>query len=67
MPHELTKKTFHDVISNEKKSGAVLEESVNGGFQQKKCRQHPKVRELLKRQKMCGYALIDQDKNRDCV
>ena len=46
---ELAKKTFTNYVNDEKKPGATLKDCANCGFCEKKCPQHLKVRELLKK------------------
>ena len=46
---ELAKKTFENYVNNEKQPGATSESCVNCGYCEKKCPQHLKVRELLKK------------------
>ena len=46
---ELAKKTFMGYVNDEKKPGATLKDCANCGFCEKKCPQHLKVRELLKK------------------
>lgn len=46
---ELAKKTFTGYVNDEKKPGATLKDCANCGFCEKKCPQHLKVRELLKK------------------
>ena len=47
--HELAKKTFLDYVNNEKNPGATIKDCANCGFCERKCPQHLKVRELLKK------------------
>ena len=46
---ELAKKTFTNYVNDEKKPGATLKDCANCGFCEKKCPQHLKVREQLKK------------------
>ena len=46
---ELAKKTFEGYVNNEKQPGATSRDCVNCGYCEKKCPQHLKVRELLKK------------------
>jgi len=47
--HELAKKTYENYVNNEKQPGATSKDCVNCGFCERKCPQHLKVRELLKK------------------
>ena len=47
--HTLAGKTFRDYVNNEKNPGATSKDCVNCGYCEKKCPQHLKVRELLKK------------------
>ena len=47
--HELAKKTYWNYVNDEKKPGATSKDCVNCGYCEKKCPQHLKVRELLKK------------------
>ena len=47
--HDLAKKTFEGYVNNEKQPGATSKDCVNCGYCEKKCPQHLKVRELLKK------------------
>ena len=47
--HELAGKTFRSYVNNEKEPGATSKDCVNCGYCEKKCPQHLKVRELLKK------------------
>ena len=47
--HDLAKKTYLNYINDEKKPGATSKDCVNCGYCEKKCPQHLKVRELLKK------------------
>ena len=46
---ELAKKSFQNYVNDEKKPGATLKDCANCGFCERKCPQHLKVRELLKK------------------
>ena len=46
---ELAKKTWNGYLNNEKKAGVTSKECVNCGYCEKKCPQHLKIRELLKK------------------
>ena len=46
---ELAKKTWNGYINNEKKAGVTSKECINCGYCEKKCPQHLKIRELLKK------------------
>ena len=47
--HELAKKTYWNYVNNEKQPGATSKDCINCGFCERKCPQHLKVRELLKK------------------
>jgi len=47
--HELAKNTYRNYVNNEKQPGATSRDCVNCGFCERKCPQHLKVRELLKK------------------
>ena len=47
--HELAKKTYWNYVNDEKKPGATSKDCVSCGYCEKKCPQHLKVRELLKK------------------
>ena len=47
--NELAKNTFNGYVNNEKEPGATSEACVNCGYCEKKCPQHLKIRELLKK------------------
>ena len=47
--HELAGKSFRNYVNNEKTPGATSKDCVNCGYCEKKCPQHLKVRELLKK------------------
>lgn len=46
---ELAKKTWDGYLNNEKKPGVTSKECINCGYCEKKCPQHLKIRELLKK------------------
>ena len=46
---ELSRKHFQNYVNNEKKPGATSKDCVDCGYCEKKCPQHLKVRELLKK------------------
>ena len=46
---ELAKKTYWDYINNEKKPGVTSKDCADCGYCEKKCPQHLKIRELLKK------------------
>lgn len=47
--HELAKKTYLSYVNDEKKPGATSKDCVACGYCERKCPQHLKVRELLKK------------------
>ena len=47
--HELAKKTYDNYLNNEKTPGVTSDACINCGFCERKCPQHLKVRELLKK------------------
>ena len=47
--HELAKKTYLSYVNDEKKPGATSKDCVGCGYCERKCPQHLKVRELLKK------------------
>ena len=47
--HELAKKTYEGYLTNEKNPGVAPDACINCGYCEKKCPQHLKVRELLKK------------------
>lgn len=47
--HELAKKTYDNYLTNEKNPGVAPDACVNCGYCERKCPQHLKVRELLKK------------------
>ncbi len=47
--HELAKNTWKGYVNNEKNPGATAKDCINCGFCERKCPQHLKIRELLKK------------------
>lgn len=47
--HDLAKKTYWNYVNNEKAPGATSKDCADCGYCEKKCPQHLKVRELLKK------------------
>ena len=46
---ELAKKTWNNYLNDEKNPGVTADACINCGFCERKCPQHLKVRELLKK------------------
>jgi predicted aldo/keto reductase-like oxidoreductase len=55
--HDLAKKVYQGYVNNEKEPGATSKDCVNCGYCEKKCPQHLKVRELLKKAEAALEAL----------
>ena len=47
--NELAKKTWDGYINNEKQPGVTSKDCVSCGYCEKKCPQHLKIRDLLKK------------------